>query len=59
MKARREFLDRRAPQGEVAAVERLGGDIADILQYRRPALERPGCSQRKACSYKFASFHLG
>jgi hypothetical protein len=42
---------------EVGTVERLGSDIPDILEYRRPAAERPGRGECKTCSNELASFH--
>ena len=57
--ARREILDRRTGQVEVAAVERFRGDVADVLEHRGPAGERPGRGQRQSRAHEFASFHVG
>ena len=43
----------------VAAIQRLRGDVADILEYRGPAPERPGGGESEAGADEFASLHDG
>src|SRR4029077_14241337 len=54
-----EVLDRRAAQRNVGPIERLRGDVADILENGGPAPERPGRGECKTRADEFASFHGG